>query len=107
MRCLYCGKSSWSPLKKITAGGEFCSKAHRDSYQDRLRKVASVLEQYDIPAQEAAQATVDPVSAAALVTRPEFREPLMSDLFRVLACAPAAAPPETRTAPARFCVNRV
>ncbi len=100
MRCLYCGKSSWSPFKKLTAGGEFCSSAHRESYQQRLRKVASVLEQYEIPSQEAEHASADPASAAALVTRPELREPLMSDLFRALACTPATAPAEARTAPA-------
>lgn len=100
MRCLYCGKSSWLPFKKISTGGEFCSSSHRDSYQERLRKVADVLKQYEIPVQEAEQASADPASAAALVTRPELREPLMSDLFRVLACTPAQAPGETRMAPA-------
>lgn len=100
MRCLYCGKSSWLPFKKLTAGGEFCSSSHRDSYQERLRKVASVLEHYEIPVQEAEHATADPASAAALVSRPELREPLMSDLFRALACTPAPAPSEARMAPA-------
>ena len=100
MRCLYCGKSSWLPFKKLSSGGEFCSSLHRDSYQERLRKVASVLEQYEIPVQEAEHATADPASAAALVARPELREPLMSDLFRALACTPAPAPNETRMAPA-------
>ena len=100
MRCLYCGKSSWSPFKKLSAGGEFCSSTHRDSYQERLRKVASVLTQYEIPVQEAERASADPASAASLVTRPELREPLMSDLFRVLACTPAQTPGETRMAPA-------
>lgn len=100
MRCLYCGKSSWLPFKKLSSGGEFCSNAHRDSYQERLRKVAGVLEQYEIPVQEAAHASADPASAAALVTRPELREPLMSELFRVLACTPAPAPSDARMAPA-------
>ncbi len=100
MRCLYCGKSSWLPFKKLSSGGEFCSTLHRDSYQERLRKVASILEQYEIPVQEAEHATADPASAAALVSRPELREPLMSDLFRALACTPAPAPSETRMAPA-------
>jgi hypothetical protein len=88
------------PFKKLGSGGEFCSSAHRDSYQERLRKVASVLEQYEIPVQEAEHASADPASAAALVTRPELREPLMSDLFRVLACTPAPAPGDARMAPA-------
>lgn len=100
MRCLYCGKSSWSPFKKLLTGSEFCSSAHRDTYQERLRKVAGVLEQYQIPAQEAERASANPASAAALLTRPELREPLMSELFGVLACTPASAPSEARMAPA-------
>lgn len=100
MRCSYCGKSSWSPLKKIAGGGEFCSNAHRDAYQQRLRKVAGVLEQYEIPAREAERASMDPAGAATLVSNPDLREPLMSDLFRVLACSPAVTPAETRMAPA-------
>ncbi len=99
MRCLYCGKSSWVPFKKLT-DGEFCSRAHRDSYQERLRKVANVLEQYDIAPQEAARATSDPAHAAALVSRPELREPLMSELFRILACEPVSPPGEAHMAPA-------
>ncbi len=100
MRCLYCGKSSWSPFRKLISGGEFCSTAHRESYQERLRKVAGVLEQYDIPAQEAERASADPAGVAALAPRPELREPLVSELFRVLGCTPALAPAHTRMAPA-------
>ena len=100
MRCLYCGKSSWSPFKKLIAGGEFCSASHRDSYQERLRKVAGVLEQYEIPTQVAARATADPASAAALLKRPELREPLMSELFSILSCTPAIPPAVARMAPA-------
>jgi hypothetical protein len=99
VRCLYCGKSSWLPFKKRT-DGEFCSRAHRDSYQERLRKVANVLEHYDIAPQEAERATIDPAAAAALVSRPELREPLMSELFRILTCEPAPAAANARTAPA-------
>jgi len=65
-----------------------------------LRKVATVLEQYDIPGKEAARASEDPASAAALVKRPELREPLMIELFRILECTPAPALGEARMAPA-------
>ncbi len=99
MRCLYCGKSSWFPFKKLTADGEFCSSAHRESYQERLRRVAAVLEQYDIPVQEAEHATSDPAAAAALISHPELRQPLVSDLFHAVACTPAEAPAEIRMAP--------
>jgi len=99
VRCLYCGKKSWVPFRKLS-DGEFCSRAHRDSYQERLRKVANVLEQYQIAPQEAARATADPAAAVALVSCSELREPLMSDLFRVLTCEPVPAPGDARMAPA-------
>lgn len=99
MRCLYCGKTSWVPFKKLS-DGEFCSRAHRDSYQERLRKVANVLKQYEIAPQEAALASTDPAAAAALVSRPELREPLMSELFRILMCEPVPAPGGAHMAPA-------
>jgi hypothetical protein len=96
---LYCGKTSWVPFKKLS-DGEFCSRAHRDSYQERLRKVGNVLKQYEIAPQEAARAAADPPAAAALVSRPELREPLMSELFRILMCEPVPAPGEAHMAPA-------
>jgi hypothetical protein len=39
VRCLYCGETSWRPFRWM-ADGEFCSREHRHSYQQRLRKVA-------------------------------------------------------------------
>ena len=42
MRCLYCGETSWRPFRWM-AGGEFCSREHRHSYHERLRKIASDL----------------------------------------------------------------
>jgi len=39
MRCLYCGKHL--PLfRKLTGGGEFCSDAHRDKYQEEYNRLA-------------------------------------------------------------------
>ncbi|HEY3743720.1 MAG TPA: hypothetical protein VGL53_27940, partial [Bryobacteraceae bacterium] len=39
MRCLYCGKQL-PLLKKLTGGGEFCSEAHRQKYQEEYNKLA-------------------------------------------------------------------
>src|SRR5215813_8383276 len=39
MRCLYCGKQL-PLLKKLTGGGEFCSEAHRQSYQEEYNRLA-------------------------------------------------------------------
>jgi hypothetical protein len=42
MRCLYCGETSWRPFRWMV-DGEFCSREHRKSYHERLRKVAAEL----------------------------------------------------------------
>jgi hypothetical protein len=39
MRCLYCGKHL-ALLRKLTGGGEFCSDAHRDKYQEEYNRLA-------------------------------------------------------------------
>lgn len=39
MRCLYCGKQL-ALLKRLTGGGEFCSDAHKHSYQEEYNRLA-------------------------------------------------------------------
>ena len=39
MRCLYCGKEL-ALLKRWTSGGEFCSDAHRQQYQEEYNQLA-------------------------------------------------------------------
>src|SRR5580704_13719951 len=39
MRCLYCGKEM-ALLKRLTGGGEFCSEAHKQSYQEEYNRLA-------------------------------------------------------------------
>jgi hypothetical protein len=39
MRCLYCGKEL-ALLKRWTGGGEFCSDAHRQQYQEEYNRLA-------------------------------------------------------------------
>ncbi len=39
MRCLYCGRQL-ALFRKLTGGGQFCSDAHRQSYQDEYNRLA-------------------------------------------------------------------
>lgn len=39
MRCLYCGKEL-ALLKRLTKGGEFCSEAHKQRYQEEYDRIA-------------------------------------------------------------------
>src|SRR5580704_3594524 len=55
MRCLYCGKEL-ALLKRWTGGGEFCSDAHRQQYQDEYNQLAlNRLLQAKPPSEEKAQ----------------------------------------------------
>ena len=38
MRCLYCGKEL-ALLKRLTGGGEFCSEAHKQAYQEEYNRL--------------------------------------------------------------------
>src|SRR6185295_741624 len=52
MPCLHCGKAL--PLFKRLSGGEFCSAAHRDAYQQEYTQLAlGRLQQTRFPAAEA------------------------------------------------------
>src|SRR5271165_3105419 len=39
MRCLYCGKEL-ALLKRLTGGGDFCSDAHKQGYQEEYNRLA-------------------------------------------------------------------
>ena len=39
MRCRHCGKEL-ALLKRLRGGGEFCSEAHKQSYQDEYNRLA-------------------------------------------------------------------
>src|SRR4029077_11721837 len=39
MRCLHCGKEL-ALFKRLTGGGEFCSDAHRQKYQEEYNQLA-------------------------------------------------------------------
>jgi len=60
-RCLYCGEASWKPLRWLV-DDQFCSRDHKDSYNDRLRKIVAELATYQNYSAEAARAGLDPAS---------------------------------------------
>ncbi len=53
MRCLYCGKEL-AFLKRLTGGGEFCSDAHRQKYQEEYNQLAlsRLLQAQNVPEEE-------------------------------------------------------
>ena len=69
MRCLYCGKQL-AFFRKLTGGGEFCSDAHRRSYQDEYNRLAlSRLLQSQTPGEEPAPPAKLPPASKKLKMR--------------------------------------
>jgi hypothetical protein len=59
-RCLYCGQSSgWGRLKRLL-DDQFCNSAHREAYNERLRKIVIDLSKYQRHSAEGARADSDP-----------------------------------------------
>ena len=96
MLCLYCGKSSWRPFRR-SASGEFCSAAHRESYNERLRKVAGQLAEYQITPPEPELVAAGPAAPAAQL---ESGVPVASERFSILSFLPVQRPGAARMAPA-------
>jgi hypothetical protein len=68
MRCRYCGKEA-ALLKRLTGGGEFCSEAHKQSYQDEYNRLAlgRLLQAQKISQAESAIRKAPPAAPAAPV----------------------------------------
>ena len=105
MRCLYCG-NELALLKKLTGGGEFCSEAHRQKYQEEYNRLAlSRLLQaqpsnVDRPPLEAGKKTRKPEPADAATVRDARREAPVAVGKRVEDIRrPAASPPPPPTPP--------
>lgn len=65
MRCLYCGKEL-ALLKRWTGGGEFCSDAHRQRYQEEYNQLAlNRLLQAKPPAEPKVKADAKPAPAVS------------------------------------------
>ncbi len=80
MRCLYCGKEL-ALLKRLTGGGEFCSEAHKQSYQEEYNRLAlSRLLQAQKKGQPAASGPIAPPAppppepVAVAVKEPEIEQ---------------------------------
>lgn len=70
MRCLYCGKEL-ALLKRLTGGGEFCSDAHKQSYQEEYNRLGlSRLLQARTRADESKSAQKTPVLPVAVIDPP-------------------------------------
>jgi hypothetical protein len=63
MRCLYCGKEL-ALLKRWTGGGEFCSDAHRQQYQEEYNQLALTRLLQAKPQPNAETAGGEPLKAA-------------------------------------------
>lgn len=75
MRCLYCGKEL-ALLKRLTGGGEFCSEAHKQSYQEEYNRLAlSRLLQAQKKGQASAAAQNVAPRAAAVAVEESAPEP--------------------------------
>src|ERR1700731_3831504 len=88
MRCLYCGKEL-ALLKRWTGGGEFCSDAHRQRYQEEYNQLAlNRLLQAKPPTEATPLPEPTPVPAAS---------PLVPTTYSTKATS--AAPPAERLQP--------
>ncbi len=62
MRCLYCGKEL-ALLKRLRGGGDFCSDAHKQSYQEEYNRLAlSRLLQAQKKGKQASRSPGEPVA---------------------------------------------
>lgn len=97
MRCLYCGKEL-ALLKRWTGGGEFCSDAHRQQYQDEYNQLAlNRLLQAKPPAETPKEAAPKPAVSAP---SPAVSEPARQEAEREPdygGVTVAALPPEPVT----------
>ena len=110
MRCLYCGKEL-ALFKRFTSGGEFCSDAHRQQYQDEYNQLALNRLLQAKPQPEAKPAETKPVveakSVETKVAEKKAPEPAPAPV-KIAPPPPApapviaaiAAPPDEEPAPA-------
>jgi hypothetical protein len=78
MRCLYCGKEL-ALLKRLRGGGEFCSEAHRQQYQEEYNQLAlnRLLQAHQPPppVQAAAEGDGPPATGETMVAVEEHAPP--------------------------------
>ncbi len=80
MRCLYCGKEL-ALLKRWTGGGEFCSDAHKQSYQEEYDRIAlGRLLQAQKKTQKSVAEPPQPVAPVAVPPTPPAVEEAVEEL---------------------------
>ncbi len=92
MRCLYCGKEL-ALLKRWTGGGEFCSDAHRQQYQEEYSQLA-LNRLLQAKPQEAAKPLSRPEPAPAPVPAARENHPMQPAASKAPAPIPQAPPPK-------------
>ena len=100
MRCLYCGKEL-ALLKRLRGGGEFCSDAHKQSYQEEYNKLGlSRLLQARTRTGESQAAQNPPKPASQPVAPVAVEEPVVRAIpVAKTKPVPQAAPPEVISTP--------
>jgi hypothetical protein len=98
MRCLYCGKQL-ALLKRLTGGGDFCSDAHKHSYQEEYNRLAlsRLLQAQSKPGEVKFSANRGPAPTPA----EGLGEPLPPGAARRRALPASAPTPEPTRAPSR------
>ncbi len=98
MRCLYCGKGL-ALLKRWTGGGEFCSEAHRQRYQEEYNQLAlnRLLQAKPASEPEAPAKTEVPEEKPPNAATPKA-DPRLAELQRAVE-APRVAPPPAAPIP--------
>jgi hypothetical protein len=96
MRCLYCGKEL-ALLKRLTGGGEFCSEAHKQSYQEEYNRLglSRLLQARNRTGESKTTQTASGPTITAAVAEPPV-EVIETD---EVAEAPRPAPPAVIAAP--------
>ena len=102
MRCLYCGKEL-ALLKRWTGGGEFCSDAHRQQYQEEynqlaLNRLLQAKPQGDSKKSDAKPTNAKPSDAKPADAKPADAKP--TNAKPIDAKPPDAKPPEPKVKPA-------
>jgi hypothetical protein len=98
MRCLYCGKQL-ALLKRLTGGGDFCSDAHKHSYQEEYNRLAlsRLLQAQSKPGEVKFSANRGPAPTPS----EGLGEPLPPGASRRRALPASAPAPEPARAPSR------
>lgn len=99
MRCLYCGREL-ALLKRWTGGGEFCSDAHRQQYQDEYNQLAlNRLLQAKPPIPTAEETAPPPPTPAIAALQPAPSRGPAPRTDKQLPAAPLDAIATAKTAP--------